>query len=186
MADLTGQTVAHYRVVERLGEGGMGVVFRARDERLDRDVALKVLHEEVAAEPERLRRFEREARAAGSLNHPNILTVYELGSHHGSPFIATELLEGESLRGTLSRGRLTLRTAVEYAIQVARGLATAHQKGITHRDIKPENLFLAADGRIKILDFGQRGSHRVDDHPAGHRDRNGGIHGAGAGAGPHR
>ncbi len=129
-------------------------MYRARDERLKRDVAVKVLPASYSADGERLRRFEQEAQAAGALNHPNITSVYELGSHDGSPYIVTELLEGETLRGRLSGGALSVRKATDYAIQTAKGLAAAHEKGIVHRDLKPENLFVTNDGRVKILDFG--------------------------------
>jgi Tol biopolymer transport system component len=132
----------------------MGEVYRARDGRLKRDVAVKVLPSSFAEDPERLRRFEQEAQAAGGLNHPNITSVFELGSYEGSPYIVTELLEGETLRLRLSGGALPVRKATDYAIQVARGLAAAHEKGIVHRDLKPENLFVTNDGRVKILDFG--------------------------------
>jgi Tol biopolymer transport system component len=132
----------------------MGEVYRARDERLKRDVAVKVLPSTYSADGERLRRFEQEAQAAGALNHPNITSVYEFGSHDGSPYIVTELLEGETLRGRLSGGALSVRKATDYAIQTAKGLAAAHEKGIVHRDLKPENLFVTNDGRVKILDFG--------------------------------
>ena len=142
-----------YEIVGPIGAGGMGEVYRARDSRLGRDVAVKVLPAAFARDPDRLRRFEQEARAAGSLNHPNILAVYDIGVHEGSPYMVTELLEGETLRQRLGED-IPQRKAVDYAVQTARGLAAAHQKGITHRDLKPENLFLTRDGRIKILDFG--------------------------------
>ena len=132
----------------------MGEVYRARDERLRRDVAVKVLPASFAQDGERLRRFEQEAQAAGALNHPNITAVYELGKHEGAPYIVTELLEGETLRGRLSGGALPVRKATDYAVQTAKGLAAAHEKGIVHRDLKPENVFVTNDGRVKILDFG--------------------------------
>ena len=132
----------------------MGEVYRARDPRLKRDVAIKVLPASFSADPDRLRRFEQEAQAAGSLNHPAIVSVYELGTHDGAPYIVTELLEGETLRGRLAAGPLSVRKAIEYAIQIARGLSAAHEKGIVHRDLKPENVFVTQDGRVKILDFG--------------------------------
>jgi Tol biopolymer transport system component len=132
----------------------MGEVYRARDPRLGRDVAIKVLPASLSQDADRLRRFEQEARAAGALNHPNITAVYDIGSAEGSPYIVTELLEGETLRGRLSAGTLPPRKAIDYAVQIARGLAAAHEKGIVHRDLKPENLFVTRDGRIKILDFG--------------------------------
>jgi serine/threonine protein kinase len=121
---------------------------------LNREVAIKVLPESVSADPERLRRFEQEARAAAALNHPNILAVYQMATHGGVSYMVTELLEGETLRERLNRGPIPLRTAVDYGSQIARGLAAAHDKGIVHRDLKPENLFLTRDGRVKILDFG--------------------------------
>jgi len=151
---MIGTTLGHYRIVEKIGEGGMGVVYRAHDERLDRDVAVKVLPASVAQDPERIARFEREAKAVGKLDHPNILAVHELGIHQGAPFIVTELLDGQSLRGVISQGGFTTGKAVEYARAIADGLAAAHDKGIIHRDLKPENVFLTTDGRIKILDFG--------------------------------
>jgi TolB-like protein/Flp pilus assembly protein TadD/tRNA A-37 threonylcarbamoyl transferase component Bud32 len=152
--DLVGQTLGHYRIVEKIGAGGMGEVYRARDERLDRDVAVKVLPEELAADPERLARFEREARAAAALDHPNILAVHELGVHQGRPFIVTELLEGRSFREAITSRGLPNRQVIEAGVQIAKGLAAAHEHGIIHRDLKPENLFLTSDGTAKILDFG--------------------------------
>ena len=132
----------------------MGEVYRARDPRLGRDVAIKVLPELVSLEPQRLLRFEAEARAAAALNHPNILAVYQMGTYLGVPYMVTELLEGKTLTETIRRGPLPLRRAIDYAVQIAQGLAAAHEKGIVHRDLKPDNLFATKDGRIKILDFG--------------------------------
>ena len=132
----------------------MGEVYRARDERLKRDVAVKVLPASYSQDADRLRRFEREAQAAGGLNHPNITAVHDIGSHDGAPYIVTELLEGETLRSALAGGKLPQRKAIDYALQIAHGLAAAHEKGIVHRDLKPENLFVTKDGRVKILDFG--------------------------------
>jgi eukaryotic-like serine/threonine-protein kinase len=149
-----GTRLGPYEVVELLGAGGMGEVYRARDSRLGRDVALKVLHDDVARDPDRLKRFELEARAVASLNHPHILTVHDVGSDDGTPYVVSELLEGESLREVLSRRSPTQRQVLAWAVQTAQGLAAAHRKGIVHRDLKPENLFLTTDGRIKILDFG--------------------------------
>jgi eukaryotic-like serine/threonine-protein kinase len=143
-----------YEIITMLGAGGMGEVYRARDSRLSRDVAIKVLPPEVSRDPERLRRFELEARAAASLNHPNILTVHEIGSHNGQPYVVSELLEGQTLRSILSGSALPVKQAADYGIQIATGLAAAHEKGIVHRDVKPENLFVTSDGRLKILDFG--------------------------------
>jgi len=149
-----GRTLGHYQVVAKLGEGGMGEVYEARDPRLHRSVAIKILHASVAGDAERLRRFTAEAQAVAALNHPHVLTIYEVGTHDDHPFIATELLEGETLRTKLDAGPLPVSKAVDYARQTAAGLAAAHAKGIAHRDIKPENLFVTTDGRIKILDFG--------------------------------
>jgi len=149
-----GSRIAHFEVLGLIGAGGMGEVYRARDERLDRDVAIKVLPPEFAGDADRLRRFEQEARAASALNHPNILTVFDVGTHEGAPYIVTELLEGETLRERLRSGGLPVRKAVETAVQIAQGLAAAHEKGIVHRDLKPANVFLTKDGHVKILDFG--------------------------------
>jgi hypothetical protein len=132
----------------------MGEVYRAWDARLGREVAVKVLPPAVATDPDRLRRFEQKARAAGALNHPNVLAVYDVGAHESGPYIVSELLEGDTLRGQIRAGGLTPRKAVEHAIQIARGLAAAHQRGIVHRDLKPENVFVTRDGQVKILDFG--------------------------------
>ena len=132
----------------------MGEVYRARDSRLGRDVALKVLPQSFAADGERLRRFEQESRTVAAFNHPNILAIHDVGQHNGSPFLVSELLEGESLRTVLDRGALPQRKAIDYGVQIAQGLAIAHAKEIVHRDLKPENLFLTKDGRVKILDFG--------------------------------
>ena len=138
-----------------LGAGGMGEVYRARDQSLGREVAVKVLPEELASDPERLRRFEQEARAAAALNHPNILVVYRFGTTEtGAPYLVTELLQGQTLRERLQQGAIPVRKTVEYGAQIARGLAAAHDRGIIHRDLKPENLFLTRDGLVKILDFG--------------------------------
>ena len=149
-----GTTLGRYKILAPLGAGGMGEVYRARDTRLGRDVAIKVIPAELARDPERIKRFEQEARAAGALNHPNICVIYDVGAHEGSPFVVMELLEGESLREELSAGPLAVRKAIDCAAQTAHGLAAAHEKGIVHRDLKPENLFLTRDGRVKILDFG--------------------------------
>ena len=144
----------HYIILAPLGKGGMGEVYRARDTRLNREVALKVLPESFAQDADRLSRFEQEALATSALNHPNILTVHDFGLHEGNPFIVMELLEGEELRAQLRNGALPIPKAIDYAEQIAAGLATAHEKGIVHRDLKPENLFVTHDGRVKILDFG--------------------------------
>jgi len=143
-----------YEILDPIGAGGMGEVYRARDTRLGREVAIKVLPESMSADSDRLRRFEQEARAASALNHPNILTVHDFGQQNGSPYVVSELLEGETLRGRLVAGALSARKATDYATQIAQGLAAAHEKGIVHRDLKPENLFVTKDGRVKILDFG--------------------------------
>jgi eukaryotic-like serine/threonine-protein kinase len=143
-----------YEIVAPLGAGGMGEVYRARDPRLGRDVAVKVLPASFSNDPDRLRRFEQEARAAGVLNHPNVMAVYDIGTVDGAPYVVSELLEGETLRARLAGGALGPRRAVDYAIQIAHGLSAAHEKGIVHRDLKPENLFVTKDGRVKILDFG--------------------------------
>jgi eukaryotic-like serine/threonine-protein kinase len=149
-----GTKLGPYEILGPLGAGGMGEVYRARDARLSREVAVKVLPASFVADPERLRRFEQEARATGQLNHANILAVYDTGTHEGTPYVVAELLEGTTLRDRLAGGPLPMRKAVDYARQIAQGLAAAHQKGIVHRDLKPENLFVTGDGRIKILDFG--------------------------------
>ncbi|HYC93991.1 MAG TPA: protein kinase [Thermoanaerobaculia bacterium] len=144
-----------YQIAGIVGEGGMGVVYRAKDTRLGRDVAVKILTNVAFSDRERLLRFEQEARATGMLNHPNLLTVYDVGRDpEDNPFLVTELLEGETLRGRLERGPLSPRKAVDAALQMAQGLAAAHEKGIVHRDLKPDNIFLTRDGRLKILDFG--------------------------------
>jgi serine/threonine protein kinase/dienelactone hydrolase len=154
-----------YRIVEEIGRGGMGVVYCAHDDSLARDVAIKVLPAEFASDAGRLRRFEQEAKAAGQLNHPNILVVYDVGSQSGSPYLVTELLEGKSLRQTLSGGSLPMRTAIDYGTQIARGLAMAHERGIVHRDLKPENLFITRRGLVKILDFGLAKLRSDKPHP---------------------
>jgi Tol biopolymer transport system component len=144
----------HYEVVSQLGAGGMGEVYLAEDPRLGRQVAIKLLPAEFARDSDRLRRFEQEARATSALNHPNILTVYDIGEHEGAPYIVAELLEGEELSELIKQGAIAQRKAVDYAGQIAEGLAAAHSKGVVHRDLKPENLFVTNDGRVKILDFG--------------------------------
>ncbi len=154
MALTSGTKLGPYEIVAPAGAGGMGEVYRARDARLNRDVAIKVLPAGCARDPERLRRFQQEAQAAAALNHPNILAVHDFGEHEGSPYMVTEFLEGETLRERLRSGTLPVRKASEYAEQVARGLAAAHERGIVHRDLKPENIFVTRDGRVKILDFG--------------------------------
>jgi eukaryotic-like serine/threonine-protein kinase len=154
MALTSGTKLGPYEIQAPLGAGGMGEVYRAKDTRLGREVALKILPGSFATEPDRLRRFEQEARAVAALNHPNILAIHDIGQHEGLPFLVSELLEGESLRATLDRGALPHRKTIEYGVQITHGLAAAHEKGIVHRDLKPENVFVTKDGRIKILDFG--------------------------------
>jgi serine/threonine protein kinase/Tol biopolymer transport system component len=154
MALTPGTILGQYEIRSPLGAGGMGEVYRAHDARLDREVAIKVLPESLTSDPDRLRRFEQEARAAAALNHPNILAVYQMATHEGVSYMVTELLEGETLRERLRREPIPLRKAMDYSVQIARGLAAAHDKGIVHRDLKPENLFVTKDGRVKILDFG--------------------------------
>jgi hypothetical protein len=149
-----GARLGPYEVLSPLGDGGMGEVYRARDERLSREVALKVLTPDYAADPDRLRRFEHEARAAGALNHPNLVVVFDTGRHDGSPYVVFELLDGATLRQRLGSGPLLVRKAIEHGEQIALGLAAAHDQGIVHRDLKPENVFVTRDGRVKILDFG--------------------------------
>ncbi len=149
-----GTKLGEYEVKSLVGSGGMGEVYRARDSRLGRDVAIKVLPSTLSADSNRLRRFEQEARAAAALNHPNIMAVYQMGTHEGAPYLVSELLEGETVREQIKPGRLLVRKAIDYGLQIARGLAAAHDKGIVHRDLKPDNLFVTKDGRVKILDFG--------------------------------
>src|SRR5271163_1056283 len=150
----SGSKLGPYEIQCPLGAGGMGEVYRARDTRLGRDVALKIIPESFANEPDRLRRFEQEARAVAALNHPNILAIHDVGQHDGSPFLVSELLDGANLRAVLDGGALPPRKTIEYGVQIAQGLAAAHEKGIVHRDLKPENIYVTKDGRIKILDFG--------------------------------
>ena len=161
MSITAGTRLGPYEVVSPLGAGGMGEVYRARDPRIGRDVAIKILPPGLAADPDRLRRFEQEIRATGLLNHPNILTIFDTGTFEPAgiatgavPFIVTELLEGRTLRDLLRDGAIEPSRAIDYARQIVRGLGAAHEKGIVHRDLKPENLFIDAAGRVKILDFG--------------------------------
>src|SRR3974390_2933290 len=149
-----GPPLGKYETRSPLGAGGMGEVYRAHDKRLSRDVAIKVLPEYLTSDPDRLRRFEQEARATAALNHPNILAVFEMDTHGDVSYLVEELLEGETLRERGRRSPIALRKAIDYGVQIAHGLAAAHDKGIVHRDLKPENLFVTKDGRVKILDFG--------------------------------
>jgi serine/threonine protein kinase len=162
----TGTRLDRYEIIGLIGRGAMGEVYRAHDSRLGRDVAVKVLPVAFSSDPERLRRFDQEARAAGALNHPNIVAIFDVGAHEGAPFVVAELLEGETLRERLANGPLPARKALQYAVQIASGLAAAHAKGIVHRDLKPENLFITRAGHIKILDFGLAKLVR-DDAPGG-------------------
>ncbi len=150
----SGTRLGPYEILAPLGAGGMGEVYRARDAKLDREVAIKVLPASVASDADALARFEREAKSVAALSHPNILSIFDFGAHEGVAFAATELLDGETLRGKLAAGPIPQRKAVEYALQIAQGLAAAHDRGIVHRDLKPENVFVCRDGRVKILDFG--------------------------------
>jgi len=154
MALAAGTKLDGYEVLSLLGEGGMGEVYRARDPVLKRDVAIKVLPQFVSQDPDRMRRFQQEAQAAAALNHPNILAVYQLGHFEGTTYLVSELLEGGTLRQELTHGALPPRKAIDYGVQIAHGLAAAHDKGIVHRDLKPENIFITRDARAKILDFG--------------------------------
>src|SRR5262249_13475151 len=161
-----GTMLGEYEVRVLIGAGGMGEVYRAHDRRLRRDVAIKVLPSFYSSDPDRLRRFEQEAQAAAALSHPNILAVHQLGTYAGAPYLVSELLDGETLRGQLQRSRFAVCRAIDYGVQIARGLAAAHEKGIAHRDLKPENLFVTKDGRVKILDFGLAKLQTTSAHSA--------------------
>jgi len=167
--EMVGKQLGHYQLLSLIGAGGMGEVYAAKDTRLGRKVAVKLLPAAVARDAERLRRFEQEARAVGMLNHPNVLTIHDIGTatpeDGGAPYIVSELLDGETLRERLKGGALAPPRAVDIALQVARGLAAAHERGLVHRDLKPENLFITRDGRVKILDFGL--ARVVEHRPAG-------------------
>jgi hypothetical protein len=154
MALTAGSRLGRYEIIRALGAGGMGEVYRARDTRLDREVAIKILPESVARDPERLARFDREAKAVAALSHPNILALHDAGTEDGVTFAVMELLDGESLRERLTHGPMPVRRAIETTVQIAKGLAAAHAKGLIHRDLKPDNVFLVSDGQVKILDFG--------------------------------
>src|SRR5712691_11425409 len=154
MTITAGTKLGRYEIRSKIGEGGMGEVYLALDTQLGRDVAVKVLPSTYSHDTDRLHRFEQEACAAGALNHPNILIVHDVGTHDGSPYVVSELLEGETLRERMGGTAQPQRKAIDYALQVAHGLAAAHEKGIVHRDLKPDNIFITKDGRVKILDFG--------------------------------
>src|SRR5258708_29650230 len=154
MALTSGTKLGPYEIQSPLGAGGMGELHRARDPRLGRDVAIMVLPEALAQDADRLRRIEQEARTIAALSHPNILGIHDIGTHDGAPFLVSEFLEGQTLREKLEVGSLPVRRAIEYALDIAQGLAAAHEKGIVHRDLKPENVFITRDGRVKVLDFG--------------------------------
>ncbi|MGI9069039.1 MAG: protein kinase domain-containing protein [Pyrinomonadaceae bacterium] len=162
--------LGRYEIRSQLGAGGMGEVYLARDPKINRDVAIKVLPAAFSDDSERLRRFEQEAQAAGALNHPNILSIYDVDTHDGAPYVVSELLEGETLREQLTGTALPVRKAIDYALQIAHGLSAAHDKGIVHRDLKPENLFVTKDGRVKILDFGIAKLIEPRDGSAAHTD----------------
>ena len=192
--------IGRFEILGALGAGGMGEVYRARDSQLGREVAIKVLPDAFSHDADRRRRFEQEARTAGGLNHPNIVAVYDVGIERESSYIVTEILEGETLDQRIQGRPLPVRKAIDYALQIANGMAAAHERGVVHRDIKPANVFVTNDGRIKILDFGLAKSIgqespetvtvTVDDSRA-RRHRHRAVHVAGAGAGrsarsPHR
>jgi serine/threonine-protein kinase len=154
MRDLIGSTLGHYRITAKLGEGGMGEVYRGHDERLDRDVAIKVLPEAVAEDAQRLARFEREAKLLASLSHQNVATLHGLEEHDGQRFLVMELAEGETLAARNEKGPIPVDDALEYARQIAEGLEAAHEVGIVHRDLKPANVMVSPEGKVKVLDFG--------------------------------
>src|SRR6266478_4380492 len=162
----SGTRIGPYEIAASIGAGGMGEVFRARDTRLNRDVAVKVLPKDFVADTDRLRRFEQEAKTLAALNHPNVLTIHDAGVHEGAPYLVSELLEGKSLCEEMNGSALSVRKATEFALQIAHGLAAAHGKGVVHRDRKPENIFVTKDGRVKILDFGLAKLRAPSPHPS--------------------
>src|ERR1022692_4890869 len=167
MSLTSGAKLGPYEIQSMVGAGGMGEVYRAHDSRLNRTVAIKVLPASFSADADRMQHFAQEARAAAALNHPNILSIFDIGEERGAPYIVSELLEGSTLREQLRNGPLPVRKAIDCGLQVARGLAAAHGKGIVHRDLKPENIFLTEDGRVKILDFGLAKLTRPEASSAG-------------------
>ena len=160
-----GQLLSHYRVLSRLGAGGMGEVYLAEDLRLGRKLALKIVSARLAQDEDRLQRFQWEARSVSALNHPNVITIYDIGEADGQHFIATEFIDGETLRARVSAGPLPPALAVDLVVQAARGLEAAHALGIVHRDIKPENVMIRRDGLVKVLDFGLAKLVSDDDRP---------------------
>src|SRR5437016_11340156 len=181
MTIAAGTRLGRYEIRAKIGEGGMGEVYRAYDTTMHREVAIKVLPAALSADKERLARFEQEAQTAGALNHPNVLVIYHIDTHDGSPYIVSELLEGEALRERMGGVALPQRKAIDYALQIAHGLAAAHEKGIVHRDLTPENIFITKDGHVKILDFGlakltqAEGSQSQTDIPTRRVDTDPGV-----------
>src|SRR5437764_7987966 len=168
MDPMIGQSLGHYRIEAKLGEGGMGVVYRAFDTHLDRPVAIKILRADATTSPERKRRFVQEAKAASALNHPNIVHIYDISSSDGTDFIAMEFVAGKTLDQLIAKTGLPLRDTLKYSIQIADALARAHSAGIVHRDLKPANIIVAEDGRVKLLDFGlAKLTEKIDNDPEG-------------------